>query len=141
MLSSITTRRQQDRLLFTRLITKANGKEMIVGNIHAAPLNATNKLRRMQVSEACMAIKDLASESEPCVLIGDFNYPVFKKSLGRLTEEIGFEVSRPKGCTYKRGVVRGNFDLMLTRNLEIKTITTIKTQHSDHDLVYAEIEY
>ena len=57
--------------------------DFIVASFHAAPLTALNSLRRHQIRAALKELSTLG-KGAPILMVGDFNYPVFKENLGQV---------------------------------------------------------
>ena len=64
-----------ERLLATHVTDTATGEEVLIGDFHAAPLTATNALRRKQIASAHEHMQALAG-GRPSIMVGDFNYPL-----------------------------------------------------------------
>jgi endonuclease/exonuclease/phosphatase family metal-dependent hydrolase len=96
-----------ERLIGTRLIDRVEGRELVVASFHAAPLTALNSLRRNQIRTAHEEL-NLLGPGLPTLMVGDYNYPIFKRNLG------------------------GHFDLATSTGLTIDNVETLPQGTSDH---------
>lgn len=122
----------EERMLAVRLRDIDHGREFIVASFHAAPLTALNSLRRKQISAA---LEELASLGEglPILMVGDYNYPVFKENLSQKVREAGYELSLSDARTYTRyKFFKGHYDFATSVGFDIDTITTLPQGGSDH---------
>ena len=122
----------EERMLAVRLRDIDHGREFIVASFHAAPLTALNSLRRKQISAA---LEELASLGEglPILMVGDYNYPVFKENLSQKVREAGYELSLSDARTYTRyKIFKGHYDFATSVGFDIDTITTLPQGRSDH---------
>src|SRR3954468_14518160 len=71
-----------ERLLAAHLHDRETDEDVLVGSFHAAPLTASNSLRRKQISAAHVGMRSPADDI-PAVMVGDFNYPWFIRGLER----------------------------------------------------------
>ncbi|WP_090712110.1 endonuclease/exonuclease/phosphatase family protein [Mycetocola miduiensis] len=130
-----------ERLLATKLIDKEAGREMLVASFHAAPLTALNSLRRHQIKTAHAELHSLA-EGIPTVMVGDFNYPIFKNNLRRRIQEMGYELSLSNSRTYSRyKIFRGHFDFVTSVNMGIDDVKTLPAGASDHRAILVTTKY
>lgn len=121
-----------ERLLGTRLLDHETGRELVAASFHAAPLTALNSLRRHQVSTAFAELGELGPEL-PTIMIGDFNYPVFKDGLHAHVREAGYELSLSDKRTYTRyKFFRGHFDFATSVGFDIGSVRTLARGSSDH---------
>ena len=121
-----------ERLLGVRLRDIDDGHELIVGCFHAAPLTARNSLRRTQIRAALTQLESLG-EGLPVLMVGDYNYPVFKENLGQQVRDQGYMLSLSDDHTYTRyRVFRGHYDFATSVGLTIEKITTLPQGVSDH---------
>jgi endonuclease/exonuclease/phosphatase (EEP) superfamily protein YafD len=122
----------QERMVTVRAHDAKHDREVMLSSFHAAPLTASNALRRQQISTAFAALQDLGS-GLPSVLAGDFNYPLFQARLERHVGTFGYDVSRSDTSTYRRyGVLRGNYDFALSRGFAASAVESLPQQGSDH---------
>ncbi|MCR2814221.1 endonuclease/exonuclease/phosphatase family protein [Microbacterium sp. zg.Y1090] len=122
----------EERMLGVRLRDIDNNREFIVASFHAAPLTALNSLRRHQIKAALTELADLG-DSLPTLMVGDYNYPVFKESLGQKVREHGYELTLSDMRTYTRyKFFRGHYDFATSVGFDIERVTTLPQGRSDH---------
>ena len=122
----------EERRLAVRLRDIDHGREFIVASFHAAPLTALNSLRRKQISAALGELASLG-DNLPILMVGDYNYPVFKENLGQKVRDAGYELSLSDARTYTRyKFFRGHYDFATSVGFDIDTITTLPQGRSDH---------
>ena len=122
----------EERMLGVRLRDIDHNREFIVASFHAAPLTALNKLRRHQIKAALTELSELG-ENLPILMLGDYNYPVFKENLGQAVREAGYELNLSDARTYTRyKFFRGHYDFATSVAFEIQSITTLPQGLSDH---------
>ncbi|MET0861269.1 MAG: endonuclease/exonuclease/phosphatase family protein [Microbacterium sp.] len=130
-----------ERLIATKLYDNEAGREMLVASFHAAPLTALNSLRRKQISTAHHELRSLA-EGIPTVMVGDFNYPIFKNNLRKRIQEMGYELSLSNARTYARyKIFRGHFDFVTSVNMGIDEVKTLPRGASDHRAILVTTTY
>lgn len=128
---------ETERLLAVRLVDRRTGAATTVASFHAAPLTATNILRRHQVSASHMLLDDLG-EGEPVLMMGDFNYPLFRTGLARLASRDGYALSVSDRPTYRHvGSFATHFDLVTSRGLRVESVRTLPEGASDHRPILA----
>ncbi|MEV8251768.1 endonuclease/exonuclease/phosphatase family protein [Microbacterium sp. NPDC076768] len=121
-----------ERVLGARLRDIDDGQDFIVASFHAAPLTALNSLRRHQIRAALTELATLG-EDLPQLMVGDYNYPVFKESLGQAVRNHGYSLSMSDDHTYTRyRIFRGHYDFATSAGFEIERITTLPQGSSDH---------
>ena len=121
-----------ERLLTARLNDRQNGREIVVSSFHAAPLTASNSLRRKQIASAHEKIHELAP-GVPSVMVGDFNYPWFTASLKKRLQKSGYELSITEEPTYLRyKYFHGHFDFVTSINMQIGSLLSLPQGKSDH---------
>jgi endonuclease/exonuclease/phosphatase family metal-dependent hydrolase len=121
-----------ERVLGARLHEIDEGRELIVASFHAAPLTALNSLRRHQIRAALTQLSELGP-GLPQLMVGDYNYPVFKENLGRAVREHGYALTLSDDHTYTRyRVFRGHYDFATSTGFEIQRVTTLPQGSSDH---------
>ena len=121
-----------ERVLGARLRDIDAGREFIAAAFHAAPLTALNSLRRNQNSAALTELATLG-EGLPQLMVGDYNYPVFKENLGKTVREHGYALTMSDDHTYTRyRVFRGHYDFATSVGFEIQRVTTLPQGLSDH---------
>lgn len=130
----------EERMLGVRLLDIDAGSEFIVASFHAAPLTALNRLRRHQIRTALTELQTLGAEL-PLLMVGDYNYPVFKENLGQKVREQGYRLTLSDQRTYTRyRFFRGHYDFATSVGFDIDRIKTLPQGRSDHlpILVHAE---
>src|ERR1700712_5153612 len=121
-----------ERLLAAHLLDRETGREVLVGDFHAAPLSATNSLRRKQIAAAHEGMRALAT-GLPAVMVGDFNYPWFVRGLERRLSTTGYELIRMPTPTYvKFPFVGGYFDFATSTGFVIEDLQVLPQGISDH---------
>ncbi|MFT4260186.1 endonuclease/exonuclease/phosphatase family protein [Microbacterium sp.] len=121
-----------ERVLGVRLHDIDEGRELIVASFHAAPLTALNSLRRHQIRAALTQLAALGP-ALPQLMVGDYNYPVFKEHLGDAVREQGYALTLSDDHTYTRyRVFRGHYDFVTSAGVEIEKVTTLPQGMSDH---------
>lgn len=121
-----------ERVLGARLIDIDEGRDIIVASFHAAPLTALNSLRRHQIRAALTELAKLG-EDLPQLMVGDYNYPVFKENLGQAIRRHGYALTLSDDHTYTRyRVFRGHYDFATSVGFEVDRITTLPQGASDH---------
>lgn len=122
----------EERLLGVRLHDIDEGRDLIVASFHAAPLTALNSLRRHQIRTALTELQSLG-ESLPALMVGDYNYPVFKEHLGQHVRDHGYELNLSDSRTYTRyRFFRGHYDFATSIGFEIDRVRTLPQGLSDH---------
>ena len=132
----------EERLLGVRLHDIDAGTDVIVASFHAAPLTARNALRRKQIRAALAELRDLGPDL-PTLMVGDYNYPVFKENLGQHVRSQGFELSLSDARTYTRyRFFRGHYDFATSVGFDVESVRTLPQGLSDHlpILVTARLE-
>jgi endonuclease/exonuclease/phosphatase family metal-dependent hydrolase len=121
-----------ERLIGTRFFDDETGHEFIAASFHAAPLTATNSLRRNQIKAAHAALKEMG-EDLPTVMVGDYNYPLFQKGLGKHIGKTGYDLSLSDRRTYTRyKIFTGHFDFVTSVGMTIESVETLPIGASDH---------
>ncbi|UNK70157.1 endonuclease/exonuclease/phosphatase family protein [Microbacterium sp. H1-D42] len=121
-----------ERVLGALLTNIDTGRHVIVASFHAAPLTALNSLRRNQIRAALDELQSLGPQL-PVLMVGDYNYPVFKENLGQTVREHGYMLSLSDDHTYTRyRVFRGHYDFATSVGFDISNITTLPQGTSDH---------
>jgi len=122
----------EERLLGVRLRDIDHGREFLVASFHAAPLTALNSLRRTQIHTALAELETLGP-GLPTLMVGDYNYPVFKENLGQRVRDAGYEMTLSDSRTYTRyRFFRGHYDFATSVGFTIDSITTLPQGSSDH---------
>jgi endonuclease/exonuclease/phosphatase (EEP) superfamily protein YafD len=122
----------EERLLGVVLRDIDHGRELIVASFHAAPLTALNSLRRHQIRTALTELEQMGP-GLPALMVGDYNYPVFKEALGQKVREQGYELNLSDARTYTRyRFFRGHYDFATSSGFTIDKVTTLPQGLSDH---------
>jgi endonuclease/exonuclease/phosphatase (EEP) superfamily protein YafD len=122
----------EERMLGVRLHDIDENRELIVASFHAAPLTALNSLRRHQIRTALTELGQLG-EGLPVLMVGDYNYPVFKENLSQKVREHGYELNLSDARTYTRyRFFRGHYDFATSVGLTIDKVRTLPQGRSDH---------
>lgn len=121
-----------ERLVGAKLFDHDTGRDLVVASFHAAPLTALNSLRRAQIHAALEELKILGSNT-PILMVGDYNYPVFKERLGLEMQKSGYELTISDKRTYTRyKMFRGHFDFATSQGFDITKVKTLARGTSDH---------
>ncbi|MFN3948312.1 endonuclease/exonuclease/phosphatase family protein [Microbacterium sp.] len=131
----------EERMLGVKLRDIDHGRDVIVASFHAAPLTALNSLRRHQIRTALSELQNLGP-GLPALMVGDYNYPVFKENLGQKVRDQGYELTLSDTRTYTRyRFFRGHYDFATSVGFDIAHIKTLPQGQSDHlpILVTAEV--
>ena len=121
-----------ERLIAAHLTDTVSGQDVLVGDFHAAPLTASNSLRRKQIAAAHEGMRSLAP-GVPAVMVGDFNYPWFVRGLERKLQATGYQLTRTPTPTYIRyKYFSGYFDFVTSTGFRIEDITVLPKGESDH---------
>lgn len=122
----------QERLLVTKLNEKNTFREIVVGSFHAACLTASNSTRRKQITEAHNILKSIG-RNNPTIMVGDYNYPVFKRGLRVCIEKSGYKLNFSDHPTYVMAkLLRAHLDLTTSFNATIEQVKTLPKGLSDH---------
>ncbi len=123
----------EERMLGVRLHDIDQGRDLVVASFHAAPLTALNSLRRHQIRTALDELHEVGSGRLPTLMVGDYNYPVFKENLGQAIREQGYELTLSDARTYTRyRYFRGHYDFATSTGFDIDHIRTLPQGLSDH---------
>lgn len=130
-----------ERLLGTRLVDGEDDRELVVASFHAAPLTALNSLRRHQIKTAHEQLRELGP-GLPTLMVGDYNYPVFKDNLNEHLMVSGYDLTLSDKRTYTRyKFFRGHFDLATSVGLDIDSVKTLPRGSSDHLPILVKASY
>lgn len=130
-----------ERLLGVRLVDQSTGHGLVLGSFHAAPLTASNSLRRKQIHAAHAELLSMGGE-QMTLMVGDFNYPFFTRNLTAHMKNTGYELSLSDRRTYTRyKVFRGHFDFATSLGLDIGSVETLTRGASDHLPILVTAEY
>ncbi|WP_309064534.1 endonuclease/exonuclease/phosphatase family protein [Microbacterium sp.] len=121
-----------ERVLGARLRDIDAGRNLVVASFHAAPLTALNSLRRNQIRAALDELESIGP-GLPILMVGDYNYPVFKENLGQTVRDHGYSLTLSDDHTYTRyRVFRGHYDFATSVRFHIDSIRTLPQGTSDH---------
>jgi endonuclease/exonuclease/phosphatase family metal-dependent hydrolase len=120
-----------ERLLAAHLHDHETGEDVLVGDFHAAPLSATNSLRRKQIAAAHEGMRAMRPGA-PSVMVGDFNYPWFLRGLERRLAATGYQLTRMPSPTYVGLRFSGYFDFATSSGFEISDLAVLPQGKSDH---------
>lgn len=130
-----------ERLIGTRVVDNETDHELVLGSFHAAPLTASNSLRRKQIHAAHAELLGMGS-GLMTLMVGDFNYPFFTKNLTEQMKNSGYELSLSDRRTYTRyKVFKGHFDFATSLGLDIENVETLPRGASDHLPILVSAEY
>jgi endonuclease/exonuclease/phosphatase family metal-dependent hydrolase len=130
-----------ERLIGTRVVDNDTGQELVIGSFHAAPLTASNSLRRKQIHAAHAELLSMGS-GLMTLMVGDFNYPFFTKNLHAHMKNSGYALDSTTPRTYTRyKVFRGHFDFATSLGLDIASVETLPRGKSDHLPILVSAEY
>ncbi|CAM3067868.1 Endonuclease/Exonuclease/phosphatase family protein [Arthrobacter ulcerisalmonis] len=130
-----------ERLIGTRVMDNETQHELVIGSFHAAPLTASNSLRRKQIHAAHAELLSMG-EGLMTLMVGDFNYPFFTKNLDVHMKKSGYSLSLSNRRTYTRyKVFKGHFDFATSLGLDITSVETMPRGKSDHLPILVEAEY
>lgn len=130
-----------ERLIGTRLVDLAEQREIVVASFHAAPLTALNSLRRNQIRSAHDELHELGP-GLPTLMVGDYNYPMFKRHLSNRVNESGYDMTLSDTVTYTRyKFFQGHFDLATSVGLSIDKVETLPSGTSDHMPILVSSSY
>jgi endonuclease/exonuclease/phosphatase family metal-dependent hydrolase len=132
---------QMERLLITKIYDRQSGQEMSIGSFHATHHVATNYLRRQQIKSA-HSLLTKSSQGSPAVMVGDYNYLLFKKRLKIRIEKSGYQMSLSDRPTYYMNkYLRARFDLATSLNTQIERVLALpKSNLSDHAPILVQIK-
>ncbi len=130
-----------ERLIGTRVTDKDTDHDLIIASFHAAPLTASNSLRRNQIHAAHGELLSMG-EGLMSLMVGDFNYPFFTKYLTAQMKDAGYDLTLSDRRTYTRyKVFKGHFDFATSQGLEIESVETLPRGASDHLPILISAEY
>ena len=121
-----------ERLLVTELYDNFTKQKLSIGSFHATHHIASNYLRREQIKSAHAKLSEL-SQNCPAIMVGDYNYLMFKKRLRVCIEDTGYQMSLSDRPTYYLNkYLRAHFDLATSINTQIERVKTLPKGLSDH---------
>lgn len=131
-----------ERLIGTTVTDNGTGHDLVIGSFHAAPLTASNSLRRHQIHHAHAELLKLGDGSAATLMVGDFNYPLFTRNLNSHMEQSGYDLSLSDQRTYTRYLVfRGHFDFATSQGFNVESVETLPRGDSDHRPILITAEY
>jgi endonuclease/exonuclease/phosphatase (EEP) superfamily protein YafD len=130
-----------ERLIGTRVMDNETQHELVIGSFHAAPLTASNSLRRKQIHAAHAELLSMG-KGLMTLMVGDFNYPFFTRNLHTHMKNSGYALSLSNRRTYTRyKVFKGHFDFATSLGLDITSVETLPRGNSDHLPILVTAEY
>lgn len=130
-----------ERLVGVHLHDRRAGREVVLASFHAAPLTATNSLRRAQIRAAHGLLGELG-DGAPVLMAGDYNYPLFHGRLAKRMTSTGFELILSDKRTYSAyKVFRGHFDFVTSQGMQIERVETLRRGRSDHLPIVIAADY
>ena len=130
-----------ERLVGTKLVDREAGHELVLASFHAAPLTASNSLRRHQIKAAHQLLEELGSGS-PIIMVGDYNYPLFSDNLSEKISKTGYDLTLSDRRTYTAyKFFRGHFDFVTSQGITIQGVETLARGSSDHIPILVTAEY
>ncbi len=130
-----------ERLIGTRVVDNETAHELVIGSFHAAPLTASNSLRRKQIHAAHAELLSMGS-GLMTLMVGDFNYPFFTKNLDAHMKNSGYALTLSDRRTYTRyKVFKGHFDFATSLGLNIASVETLPRGKSDHLPILVSADY
>lgn len=130
-----------ERLLGVRAVNRITNEKFAVGSFHASPLTALNAIRREQIQDGLQRL-DLLGTGAPLMMLGDFNYPIFRARLEREMQNAGYKLYTSNQQTYRNyKVVKGYFDFAAGRKFSLNSLKTLKQGLSDHLPILLNAEF
>lgn len=130
-----------ERLVGSRLVDRETGHEVVLASFHAAPLTALNSLRRNQIKAAHQLLQALGNGA-PILMVGDYNYPLFKDSLTDKVKKSGYDLTLSDRRTYTAyKFFRGHFDFVTSQGITIDGVETLPRGSSDHIPIMVTASY
>lgn len=130
----------EQRLLVTKISDKSTGKDILIGSFHATPPTALNHIRRKQIRTAHEKLLSLSDKVSPVIMVGDYNYPLFKRGLRICIEQSGYKLSySDKPTYYLASLLGGHFDLATSFNAKINQVKTLPRGMSDHTPILVQV--
>ena len=130
-----------ERLVGSRLLDRENGQQLVLASFHAAPLTALNSLRRAQIKAAHEMLQQLG-EGAPMIMVGDYNYPLFKDDLTERVKKRGYDLALSDRMTYTAyKFFRGHFDFVTSQGITVESVETLARGASDHIPILVTAQY
>jgi endonuclease/exonuclease/phosphatase family metal-dependent hydrolase len=121
-----------ERLLAARMEDRETGIVSTIASFHASPLSAVNATRRRQIDEAHRHLGEFSLGS-PTLMVGDFNYPLFRSGLAKRVERAGYTLSVSDGPTYYYTPrIAYHFDFLTSTRMTVEGVRTLPVGLSDH---------
>ena len=121
-----------ERLVGVKLLDRESKHELVLASFHAAPLTALNSLRRTQIKAAHELLQTLGSGA-PIIMVGDYNYPLFKDGLSERVAKTGYDLTLSDRRTYTAyKFFRGHFDFVTSQGFTVEDVETLPRGSSDH---------
>ena len=129
-----------ERFLVTNLHDSVSDQQLSIGSLHAMYLLGSNSLRRRQIQDAHGLLKT-HSAGGPAIIVGDYNYPLFKRGLRACIENTGYELSVSDRPTYyvNKYLKGGYFDLAASFNANIDRVMSLPKGLSDHTPILVQV--
>lgn len=122
----------EERLLVTKLFDKRSGQEVLIGSFHATHIIAGNHVRRNQIYTAHQKLSEL-SDGSPTIMVGDYNYPLFRRNLKIFIEKSGYKLTlSDKPTYYLTKLIGTHLDLTTSLNAKVEKVMTLPKGISDH---------
>lgn len=130
-----------ERLVGSRLVDRESGHELVLASFHAAPLTALNSLRRNQIKASHQLLQALGNGA-PILMVGDYNYPLFKDSLTHKVKKSGYDLTLSDRRTYTAyKFFQGHFDFVTSQGITIEGVETLPRGSSDHIPIMVTASY
>lgn len=129
-----------ERLLITNIYDRSTGKEISIGSFHATPHVTTNRVRRHQINTSHELLKS-NNKGGPTVMVGDYNYLMFKRGLKMKIRKTGYELKLSEQPTYYfNKYLRVRYDMASSMNAQIEKIWALpKSSLSDHTPILVQV--
>lgn len=128
-----------ERLLVTELRDKLSGQDLSIGSFHATHFIASNYLRRAQIKSAHSKLAEVG-QGQPAVMVGDYNYPLFKRRLRSFIEKSGYQLSlSDKPTHYMSKALRLRLDLATSINAQVEKVLSLPKGISDHTPILVQV--
>lgn len=130
-----------ERLVGAKLVDRESKHELVLASFHAAPLTALNSLRRNQIKAAHELLQTLGSGA-PILMVGDYNYPLFKEGLSERVAKSGYDLTLSDRMTYTAyKFFRGHFDFVTSQGFTVEGVETMPRGSSDHIPILVTASY
>ena len=130
-----------ERLVGSRLLDREAEHELVLASFHAAPLTALNSLRRHQIRAAHELLQVLGGGA-PILMVGDYNYPLFKERLSERVARSGYDLTLSDRMTYTAySFFRGHFDFVTSQGFTVEDVETLPRGSSDHIPILVTASY